>query len=131
VASARLVAGIQALQEIASQAPPRDEDWETGITTASGSDVYFAASMNDSGSVLGQHCDRLNGATPTCGWIMAVATICQPDAVGHILVNSSVGSHYLRTQCLDEVNGRYAVTLLTSPSWRKSSGAARARSASQ
>lgn len=57
---------------------------------------HFAASINDSGGILGKYCYR---AADSCMWLLAVDVSCDDGAEYPILVNSEVGAAYLRLLC--------------------------------
>lgn len=73
-------------------------------------DGLYAATMNDSGALLGQFCFPGAGA---CVWLIGMRTRCETGEKYPILANSDVGARYLEIYCDGELeNGlhRYAFT---------------------
>lgn len=73
-------------------------------------DGLYAATMNDSGALLGQFCFPGAGS---CVWLIGMSTRCEAGAKYPILANSDVGAQYLELYCDGELeNGlhRYAFT---------------------
>jgi hypothetical protein len=73
------------------------EDWFFGITR-SGAALY-AATVNDSGRVLGQYCYQESN---DCVYLLGITTSCTQGNKYPVLVNSNIGSSTMSVYC----NGR-------------------------
>lgn len=59
-------------------------------------DGFYAATVNDSGGVLGQYCNTAKG---TCFWLIALKTGCKEESRYPVLVNSDDGARNLEIYC--------------------------------
>jgi hypothetical protein len=58
--------------------------------------TMYAASVNDSGNVLGQYCFPDDGA---CVWLIGIKTGCEPGGKYPVLANSDTGAAHLDALC--------------------------------
>jgi hypothetical protein len=75
-------------------------DWSDDTYT----EGLYAATVNDSGNLLGQYC---NTANSTCFWMIALKTGCKAESKYPILVNSDIGAHSLEVYCGGEIKNGY------------------------
>ena len=79
--------------------------WITGETDSNktGVKLYFAATTNDSGNLLGQYCGAEN-----CIWLLGMNSSCQSGDSYPVLTNSNKGSIPLYVHCDAKLdNGLY------------------------
>lgn len=91
-----------------SNAQSRDE-WFTGVTD-SGDKLFYAATMNESGNILGQYCDPSTG---NCIWLLGMSTVCKEGDQYPVLANSDASSAHILVYCsarLDNGHYRYVFT---------------------
>ena len=68
--------------------------WFTGETNDG--NFVFAATVNDSGNLLGQYCSPKTG---NCLWMLGISTACKLDDKYPILANSDIGAEHLSIHC--------------------------------
>lgn len=77
--------------------------WTTGITNEG--NLYYAATVNDSGNLLGEYCSPDTG---DCIWILGIASACKEGDQYPVLGNSDVGSAHITVYCSAKLdNGLY------------------------
>ena len=79
--------------------------WFTGKTNDG--NFVFAATVNDSGHLLGQYCSPETG---NCLWMLGIGTTCKLGDKYPILANSDTGANHLSVHCdeqLDDGKFRY------------------------
>lgn len=77
--------------------------WTTGVTNDGG--AVYAATVNDSGSLLGQYCFPGEGG---CIWFLGMGTSCEEGARYPVLANSDSGATHISVYCSAQVeNGLY------------------------
>jgi hypothetical protein len=74
--------------------------WAAGVMD--GKEGVFAATVNDSGGVLGQYCFRESGS---CLWLLANDINCEDGARYPVLVNTDSGAVSTTIRCID-VDGK-------------------------
>lgn len=75
-------------------------DWSTGITSTG--NALFAATVNDSGNVLGQYCYPGEGS---CIYLLGMRTSCKEGSKYPVLVNSDKGSLQVQVLCSGRQQG--------------------------
>jgi len=77
--------------------------WTTGkVSNDSG---MYAATMNDSGAILGEYCYY---SSKSCTWTLAVDSTCEKDHSYPVLANTDKGAAYFDIVCLGrQENGLY------------------------
>lgn len=94
------LAGLLALQFSAAQAA---DTWDTGVTDDG--EALYAATVNDSGNLLGQYCVLSSG---NCAWLLGMVTGCKEGDSYPVLANSDAGSSHIYVQCSAQLdNGLY------------------------
>jgi hypothetical protein len=77
--------------------------WNTG--RIGGNEGLFAATVNDSGHILGQYCYF---QSDSCIYLLAFQTACKPESKYPVLVNSDVGSSQVFVYCSGQLSsGKY------------------------
>lgn len=74
--------------------------WAAGVLD--GAEGVFAATVNDSGGILGQYCFQELGS---CMWLLANDTSCEAGAKYPVLVNTDSGATSTSIRCVD-VDGK-------------------------
>jgi hypothetical protein len=75
--------------------------WAVGV---SGSSLY-AATVNDSGNLLGQYCFPADGS---CFWLLGMKTSCNEGDRYPVLANSDAGASHMEVLCSAKLdNGMY------------------------
>jgi hypothetical protein len=78
---------------LGSEAAARDvDDWSIDTFP----EGVYAATLNDSGNLLGQYCFTDKGS---CVWMLGMKTACQSEQRYPILVNSDIGARTLEIYC--------------------------------
>lgn len=78
--------------------------WTTGVIENSAG--VYAATMNDSGAILGEYCYY---ATKTCQWIIAVDSTCVKEQEYPVLANTDKGAASFTLHCNGlQANGLYS-----------------------
>lgn len=77
--------------------------WASG-SADDGSNLY-AASINDSGSVLGQYCYISSG---NCVWLLAISASCEDGSEYPVMANSDTGAVQLKVSCKGKVGDLYS-----------------------
>ena len=75
---------------LAQKLPP---DW---VAVTQGDQYYYAATLNDSGSVLGQWCYFASG---NCLYLIGMTSRCDGDKPYPVLANSDAGAQTLQIKC--------------------------------
>jgi hypothetical protein len=73
-------------------------------------EFLYAATINDSGALLGQFCSLKDG---NCMWLLGMSTACNKGDSYPVLVNSDAGALHLQVYCdgqLESGSYRYAFT---------------------
>lgn len=73
--------------------------WETGVTE--NRDLVYAATVNESGSVLGQYCTPREGQ---CVWLLGTASACKDGDRYSVLANSDQSAQQLDVYCGRQVD---------------------------
>lgn len=73
--------------------------WTTGVTNDG--EAVYAATVNDSGNVLGQYC--FPGAD-SCIWFLGMRTACEEGSTYPVLANSDSGAAHISVYCSDQVD---------------------------
>ncbi|MEE9913633.1 MAG: hypothetical protein K4571_18125 [Deltaproteobacteria bacterium] len=77
--------------------------WHSGVTDTG--DAFYAATINDSGNLLGQYCYPSKG---NCIWLLGMRTACEEGAQYPVLANSDAGSSHINVYCSAKLdNGMY------------------------
>jgi hypothetical protein len=100
--SSLLIALLGLVASGATAAERTFKDWSVALSD--NSEYLFAATMNDSGEVLGEFCYF---ATGTCNWVLGMKTECEEDSEYPFLANSSSGARHLEVSCVDAGDGHY------------------------
>ena len=104
IKTAVLALVIVLLGGAAAQAGSQTFDtWIAGVDAAG---ATHASTMNDSGYILGQHCDRDAGP---CYWLLGMSTRCRPGAKYPVLVNSDAAAQSLELGCTGETAGQAGI----------------------
>ncbi|MGQ7957099.1 hypothetical protein ACUTAF_05160 [Pseudomonas sp. SP16.1] len=74
-------------------------EWATGETEAG--TYLYAATVNDSGNLLGQYCSPSDGK---CIWLLGMASACKEGDHYPILANSDVGARHIYVYCSERRN---------------------------
>lgn len=78
-------------------------DWSTGQTSSG--DGFYAATINDSGNVLGQYCFP---SAASCVYLLGMVTRCTKGKQYPVLVNATTGSFETQVYCGGPLEiGRY------------------------
>ncbi|MGB8932197.1 MAG: hypothetical protein WCC48_13215 [Anaeromyxobacteraceae bacterium] len=92
----RLVALCAALIALRADAQARQFGaWATGVMD--GNKGVFAATINDSGGLLGQYCYRESGS---CLWLLANDADCEDGAKYPVLLNTDSGAANATIRCV-------------------------------
>lgn len=101
-----VVAGMASVALGAAAEDRRVGDWSVGVLK--GNAGAYAATVNDSGGLLGQYCYREQGA---CVWLVANDAACEAGNRYRVLVNSDSGAASLEVLCVNlEGKTRFAFT---------------------
>jgi hypothetical protein len=76
--------------------------WESGAATDR--EYIYAATVNDSGHVLGQYC---YAESEDCIYLLAMTTSCVAGNRYPVLINADTGSDTVEIQCGDRLGSRY------------------------
>jgi hypothetical protein len=82
----------------ARAADQRFNDWSVGFSD-SGTSLY-AATVNDSGEVLGEYCDL---DSKKCHWLLGMETECDEGDEYPLLANTSSGARHLMATCFKDI----------------------------
>jgi len=80
--------------------------WFVGTSSSSG-ETHYAATINDSGNLLGQYCFP---ADNSCYWLLGIKTSCDEGKRYPVLANSDAGATVLCSAKLDNGMHRYVFT---------------------
>lgn len=77
--------------------------WTTGATDSG--DFLYAATINDSGNLLGEYCSPSTG---NCMWLLGMSTACKEGDQYPVLANSDAGAAQISVYCSAKLdNGQY------------------------
>jgi len=77
--------------------------WTTGVTDSG--EMLYAATVNDSGNLLGQYC---SSSTGNCIWLLGMSTACKEGDQYPVLANSDAGAAHIMVYCSAKLdNGLY------------------------
>src|SRR5262245_19419358 len=82
--------------------------WFVGTVRSSG--LHYAATINDSGNLLGQYCSPTEDS---CWWLLGMKTSCTEGERYPVLANSDAGASHMEVICnakLDNGMHRYVFT---------------------
>ena len=79
--------------------PKTFDSWVADSNASEGK--YFAATVNDSGNLLGQYCFT---GTGSCMWLIGAKSSCEKGSTYPILVNADTGAAQLSVTCNGRVN---------------------------
>jgi hypothetical protein len=102
-----LGAALTAVVCSAHAADQQFADWSAGLNDPK--TVSYAATVNDSGSLLGEYCYFSIGK---CIWTLAMEPACTGSAIYPVLGNTASGAVHLQLQCdgkTDNGNYRYMI----------------------
>ena len=89
----RLFALIPLVLPLLATAQKVAQDW---FSVTEGDEYYFAVTLNESNSVLGQWCYFSSG---NCVYLIGTTTACEGENPYPILANSDAGSQMLQVKC--------------------------------
>jgi hypothetical protein len=87
---------------VLAQQPRRWGAWEYGRDSAG--EYIYAATVNDSGHVLGQYC---YADSENCIYLLAMTTSCVSGNKYPVLLNADTGSQSVEIYCGDRLGSRY------------------------
>lgn len=89
---------LTGLPDLALAQSQQFSDWQVVLDDSG--DFMYAATMNDSGDILGEYCYFSSGE---CHWILGMATKCEVGDRYVLLSNSSKAAKPLDVTCLNDI----------------------------